>query len=580
MSVNASTSELRAVLSMFRGAFLSVGAFSFCINVLMLSPALYMLQVYDRVLSSRNEFTLLMLTLILVGLYVLYAGLDWVRSMVLVRVGARLDLALDGRVFNAAFERNLRTGGGHAAQALGDLQTVRQFLTGSGLFAFFDAPWAPIYLLVIAAFHPWLGLVALIGMVLLLALTWLTNRVTHAPLAEAQRLGMLTSGQVNNQLRNAEAIEAMGMLDNLRERWFARHAGMLRLQALASDRAGALSAATRFLRILLQSVALGLGAWLVLENKMTPGMMIAGSILVGRALAPVEQVIGSWRGFLGAKDAYHRLADLLSSFPVREAGLALPAPTGALTLEEVTAAPPGAQQAVLKNLTLQVPAGTVVGVVGPSGAGKSSLARVLVGVWPAADGVVRLDGADVFRWDKAQLGPYVGYLPQDVELFEGSIAENIARFAEVESQKVVDAARRAGVHDMILRFPEGYDTQIGVGGAVLSGGQRQRIGLARALYGDPVLVVLDEPNSNLDEAGEGALVASIRDMKSAGRTVILITHRTKVLSTVDSLLVLRDGALVLYGPRDEVLARLNSANVVAAQQRSGPAAAAAALPPG
>ncbi len=351
-------------------------------------------------------------------------------------------------------------------------------------------------------------------------------------------------------------------------------AGSRATQALASDRAGVLSAATRFLRMVMQSVALGFGAWLVLENVLTPGMMIAGSILVGRALAPVEQVVGSWRGFLGARDAYERLAELLGNFPAREASLTLPAPSGALTLESLTATPPGAQQAVLKNLSLHVSAGQVVGVVGPSGAGKSSLARVLVGVWPAMEGVVRLDGADVFRWDKAQLGPYVGYLPQDVELFEGSVAENIARFATIDSQKVVDAAQRAGVHDMILRFPNGYDTQIGVGGAVLSGGQRQRIGLARALYGDPVLVVLDEPNSNLDEAGEAALVAAIRDMKAAGRTVILITHRTKVLSTVDALLVLRDGALVLYGPRDEVLARLNSANVVAAQQRGG----AAALP--
>lgn len=550
---------------------MAVGAFSLCINVLMLAPSLYMLQVYDRVLNSRNETTLLMLSLILVGLYLLYAALEWVRSMVLVRVGVRLDLALDGRVFNAAFERNLRSGGGNAAQALGDLQVVRQFLTGNGLFAFFDAPWAPIYLLVITAFHPLLGLVALVGTLLLVALAWLTNRVTHPPLAQAQRLAMQSSSQINNHLRNAEVIESMGMLDNLRDRWFAKHVSMLRLQAQASDRAGVLSALTRFLRMLLQSLMLGLGAWLVLDNKLTGGMMIAGSILAGRALAPVELVIGSWRGFLGARDAYGRLEELLRQFPVREVSLALPPPTGLVAVEGVTAVPPGTRRAVLNNLSVLMPAGQVVGVIGPSGAGKSSLARLLVGVWPAAAGVVRLDGADIYRWDKAELGPYIGYLPQDVELFEGTIAENIARFGQIDSIKVVEAARRAGVHELILRFPEGYDTQIGVGGAVLSGGQRQRIGLARALYGDPVLIVLDEPNSNLDDVGEAALVEAIRGLKRAGRTVVLITHRTNVLATVDALLVLRDGALVLYGPRDEVMARLNSANVVPAQQR-GPTA--------
>ena len=572
MTLKPAASELRTVLNAFRSAFVAVGAFSLCINVLMLAPSLYMLQVYDRVLSSRNETTLLMLSLILAGLYLLYAALEWVRSMVLVRVGVRLDLALDGRVFNAAFERNLRSGGGNAAQALGDLQVVRQFLTGNGLFAFFDAPWAPIYLLVITAFNPLLGLVALVGTLLLVALAWLTNRITHPPLAQAQRLAMQSSSQINNHLRNAEVIESMGMLGNLRDRWFVKHVSMLRLQAQASDRAGMLSALTRFLRMLLQSLMLGLGAWLVLDNKLTGGMMIAGSILAGRALAPVELVIGTWRGFLGARDAYGRLEELLRQFPVREVSLVLPPPTGLVAVEGVTAMPPGTRRAVVNNLSVLMPAGQVVGVIGPSGAGKSSLARLLVGVWPAAAGVVRLDGADIFRWDKAELGPYIGYLPQDVELFEGTVAENIARFGQIDSIKVVDAAQRAGVHELILRFPEGYDTQIGVGGAVLSGGQRQRIGLARALYGDPVLIVLDEPNSNLDDVGEAALVAAIRDLKQAGRTVVLITHRTNVLATVDALLVLRDGALVLYGPRDEVMARLNSANVVPAQQR-GPTAA-------
>jgi PrtD family type I secretion system ABC transporter len=311
---------------------------------------------------------------------------------------------------------------------------------------------------------------------------------------------------------------------------------------------------------------LGVGAFLVLEGEMTPGMMIAASILAGRALAPVDLLIGSWRGFLSARDAYQRLGDLLAEFPAREAGLPLPVPRGEVQLEAVTAVPPGGRQPVLRNVSLQIAAGQVVGVVGPSGAGKSSLARLLVGVWPAAGGSVRLDGADIMHWDKARLGPYMGYLPQDVELFDGTIAENIARFGEVDADRVIEAARLAGVHDMILRFPNGYDTQIGVGGAVLSGGQRQRIGLARAVYGLPVLVVLDEPNSNLDDIGEAALVQAIQALKAAGRTVVMITHRTNVLATVDNLLVLRDGQVLLFGPRDEVLARLKASNVVPAQR--------------
>ncbi|WP_448510796.1 type I secretion system permease/ATPase [Immundisolibacter sp.] len=566
MSNTPGGSELRQALVALRAAFVGVGAFSACINLLLLAPAIYMLQVYDRVLSSHNAFTLLMLSLILAGLYVLYAGLEWVRSLVLVRVGMRLDAALDARVFDATFERGLRGAAGNAAQALGDLQTVRQFLTGNGVFAFFDAPWAPVYLLVVTAFHPWLGIATLVGVIVLVALNWIMHRVTHEPLTQAQRLSMRTAALVNNNLRNAEVIESMGMLGNLRERWFRQHAQILQLQGWASDRAGTLAAASRFVRLAMQSLALGLGAWLVLDGKMTPGMMIAGSILAGRALAPVDLLIGSWRGFLSARDAYGRLGELLSAFPVRQAGLALPPPRGDVQLDAVTAVPPGGRQPVLRNMSLQIAAGQVVGVVGPSGAGKSSLARLLVGVWPAAGGSVRLDGADVMYWDKARLGPYIGYLPQDVELFEGSIAENIARFGQVDADQVIEAARLAGVHDMILHFPDGYDTQIGVGGAVLSGGQRQRIGLARAVYGQPVLIVLDEPNSNLDDIGEAALVQAVRELKQAGRTVVLITHRTNVLATVDNLLVLRDGQVLLYGPRDEVLARLQASNVVPVQR--------------
>lgn len=566
-------SELREALRRFRGAFVSVGAFSFCINFLMLVPAIYMLQIYDRVLNSRNATTLVMLSIITVGLFLLMAALEWVRSMTMVRMGTRFDLALNSRVFEAAFQRNLQAGNANAGQALGDLLTLRQFLTGNGLFAFFDAPWAPIYLIVIYLLHPMLGAMTLVGMLTLTALTWLTNRITREPLADAQKLSMQATNQATNHLRNAEVIESMGMLSNLRRRWFGQHARMLELQALASDRAGALSGVTKLLRLTLQSAALGVGAWYVLQNELTAGMMIAASILVGRALAPIELVIGTWRPWLGARGAYQRLGELLNAFPEREAGVSLPAPKGNVSVEGVTAAPPGTRRIVLSNLSFRIPAGEVVGVIGPSGSGKSSLARLLVGVWPTVSGVVRLDGADVFRWNKEELGPSIGYLPQDVELFDGTIAENIARFGELDSEKIVEAAQRAGVHEMILRFPEGYDTKItGMGGS-LSGGQRQRIGLARALYGDPVLVVLDEPNSNLDDVGEAALVETIRDLKRRGRTVVVITHRTSVLSTIDRLLVLRDGTIAAYGPRDDVLAALRQPQ---AAHAAAPASAARA----
>lgn len=573
MSAPEPVSELRRALSALRGAFVSIGAFSFSINFLMLAPSLYMLQVYDRVLNSRNETTLVMLSLILAALFLLLGGLEWVRSMIMVRLGAKLDLALDGRVFAAAFERNLRAGNANAGQSLADLQTLRQFITGNGLFAFFDAPWAPIYLAVIFMFHPILGLVALLGMIALLVLAWATNRVTREPLAEAQKLAISSSNLATNQLRNAEVIESMGMLGNLRDRWFEQHSKMLALQARASDRAGVLSALTRFVRLGLQSGMLGLGAWLVLQNQLTAGMMIAGSILVGRALAPIELAIGTWRQALGARSSWQRLDELLKAFPEREVGTSLPTPKGHVSLENVSAAPPGTRKLVLQGITFAIKPGEVVGVIGPSASGKSSLARLLVGVWPATMGAVRLDGADVFRWNKQELGPSIGYLPQDVELFDGTIAENIARFGELDSEQIVQAAQRAGVHEMVLRLPEGYDTRIGVQGGTLSGGQRQRVGLARALYGDPALVVLDEPNSNLDDVGEAALIAAVRELKARGRTVVLVTHRSSILNIIDKLLVLRDGAALFYGPRDEVLARLKQG---AAVQISAPNANAGA----
>ncbi|WP_159878441.1 type I secretion system permease/ATPase [Aquitalea denitrificans] len=563
-----SRSELAQIMFTFRHVFYRLAGFSAVINLLMLLPSIYMLQIYDRVLHSRNETTLLMLTLMVVGLYGLMAVLELVRSAVLIRVGNRLDMQLNFRVFTAAFERNLRRNNGNASQALHDLTTLRQFLTGNGLFAFFDAPWAPIYLVVTFMFHWMLGLFVLAGMLILCALAWLTELSTRKPLGEANQAAIAASNYANNNLRNAEVIEAMGMLPALRERWFLLQSRVLEKQTEASDRAARIGALSKLVRLALQSLVLAVGAVLAIQNEISPGMMIAGSILMGRALQPVEMAIATWKQLISARAAYQRLDELLVEYPARISGMSLPRPQGNLQLEGVVAAAPGSSLPILKNISFAVQHADVVGIVGPSAAGKSTLARLLVGVWPAQSGKVRLDGADVFQWNKDELGPHIGYLPQDIELFEGSIAENIARFGKVDSALVIEAATRAGVHEMILRLPQGYDTRLGDGGNMLSGGQKQRIALARAIYASPAVVVLDEPNSNLDDVGEQALIHTVMDLKARGSTVLLITHRTSILNAVDKLLVMRDGQLHLFGPRDQVLYALNQASQQALQQQA------------
>lgn len=570
----ARRTELSEVLYRFRKTFYSLAAFSCVINLIGLAPALYMLQVYDRVLVSNSETTLLMLSLLVVGLYGLSGLLEFARSSVLIRVGNRFDMLLNQRVFTAAFERNLHKLGGNPSQAIQDLTNLRQFLTGNALFAFFDAPWTPIYIFVTFMVHPVLGFITVGGSVILFLLAWLTNVSTQKPLAEANQASIAAAAFANNHLRNAEVIEAMGMLPGLRDRWFGQHQRVLSLQTLASDRNARISTASRFVRISMQSLILGAGALLVIDGVITAGMMIVCSILMGKALQPVELAINTWKQSISTKGAYQRLDEILESAPVRGETLSLPTPQGALTLENVYAGAPGMQTMILNGVNVDIKAGDVVGVIGPSASGKSTLARLLVGVWQARSGKVRLDGADIFQWNKDELGPYVGYLPQDIELFEGTIAENIARFSEPDATKVTDAAKRAGVHDMILHLPQGYDTRLGVDGASLSGGQKQRVALARAIYGDPQVVVLDEPNSNLDDIGEAALVETVKDIKARGATVVLITHRMSVLNIVDTLLVLRDGALAMSGPRDEVLKGLRQQQAQAAAQAKTQAPAA------
>lgn len=548
--------EVAQALVSFKKAFRTVGVFSAVINMLMLMPAIYMLQLYDSVLTSRNEMTLLMLTLIMLGAYIFMGGLEYVRSFVLIRVGAQLDMKLNKRVYTAAFEQSLKKGDGNAGQALKDLTSVRQFLTGNALFAFFDAPWFPIYLFVIFMFHTWLGIFALCGTAVLIVLAYINEKISRKPLEEANSMAIASTTLATNNLRNAEVIEAMGMLPNLQTRWYKLHGRFLNLQADASEKSGIVTAISKTTSIALQSMMLGLGALLVLDNSISPGMMIAGSILLGRAIAPVQLLISVWKQFGSTRSAYERLIKLLEMNPAREPGMALPKPKGIVSVENVTAAPPGSTVPVVKGLNFSLAAGEILGVIGPSGSGKSTLARLLVGVWPSASGKVRLDGADVYLWSKDELGSFIGYLPQDIELFGGSVSENIARFGDIDAEKVILAARRAGVHEMILNMPKGYDTQLGDGGTGLSGGQKQRIGLARALYDDPSLIVLDEPNSNLDEAGEQALVSAIVDLRKRGKTIILITHRTSIIGATNKLLLLQEGIAKMFGPSDQVLAAL------------------------
>ncbi|WP_110631549.1 type I secretion system permease/ATPase [Salinicola salarius] len=556
MATQKEATDLQRALKTCRGAFFAVGFFSLFINLLMLVPPLYMLQVYDRVITSRSEDTLFMLTLVVVFLFMVMGGLELVRSRLLVRVGNRLDKMVNQRLYSAMFRRSVLTQGKQTAQPLSDLTNLRQFLTGNGLFAFFDAPWAPIYLGVLYLFHPWLGLFATVAGSVLLVLAVANEKATRALLADANSDQIKAQDLANANLRNAEVLHAMGMLPGIMGRWAGRHHEFLSKQSRASDRASGLSNASKVLRLLFQSLILGLGALLVLEGEMTPGMMIAGSVLMGRALAPIDQMIGSWKGFVGSRGAYRRLNELLEQIPDEQRRMPLPAPRGDIAIEAVAASPPGVRMATIRGIDFNVGKGEHIGIIGPSASGKSTLARVLLGVWPSQVGTVRLDGAEIVQWNRDELGPYIGYLPQDIELFDGTIGENIARFGEVDPEKVVAAARKAGVHEMILRLPDGYDTEISASSGALSGGQRQRVGLARALYGDPVLVVLDEPNSNLDDRGERALREAIEQLKAEGVTLFVISHRRSVLEHVDKLLVLKEGQVSLFGPRAQVLARL------------------------
>jgi len=510
-----------------------------------------MLQLFDRVMVSRSALTLIALSLITLFLFAMMAFAEWARSRLLVRLGMRMDEALGNRVFGATFEARLNRADPAVARSFYDLTNVRQFLTSNGVIGFFDVPWTPIYLVVLFLLHPLLGWISVLGVVLLAFMAWLTQRYTAQPIEQARDAGIQANQYVQSKLRNAEVVESMGMLGDLWQHWLKRHQHHLRLAGKAHDLGHRITDTTKFLRYSLQSIILGAGALVVINGELNPWVIIVGNILLGRALAPVELAIGSWQGFTSARTSFLRLEALLAAHPGRAEGVFHDVPKGEIQLENLVATVPGRTEPILQGLTLTFPAGEVIGMVGPSGSGKSTLARVILGIWPNIEGAVRLDGEPLASWSRQELGPYLGYLPQDVQLFDGTIAENIARFGPIESEKVIRAAQLAGVHDMVLRFPRGYDTTAGVGGSYLSGGQRQRIALARAIYDDPNLIVLDEPNSNLDDAGEAALMATIKHLKANGKTVVLITHRLNILAIADRILVLRQGAVQWYGLRQD-----------------------------
>jgi PrtD family type I secretion system ABC transporter len=533
--------------------------FSFFINILMFVAPLHMLQMYDRVLVSRSEVTLLVLTALAVGLLMIYGILEAVRTRILTRIGLQFDELMSGRMLNMVFDIAVRRPSvGAPQQIIRDADSLRDFISGPAITALCDAPWVPVFIGACFILHPMLGSIALAGAILVFALAASNELLTKKILSEANKLWLKAVNDSVISLRNSEIVKALGMISAIKMGWTRNRDNALVYQSSANDRAGTIMALSRFVRMGLQVVILAAGAYLAIQNQITPGTMIAASIIMGRALAPVEMAVGQWKNFISVRNAYNRINDLVEGHPDDPEVMDLPAPTGKISLQGVFVAAPEQSTAILTNITINFAPGTITGIVGPSGCGKSSLARVLVGVWPALRGAVRYDGADIRNWSSEKLGPHIGYMPQDVELFDGTVAQNICRFQNVEADEIVAAATQAGVHELILQLPGGYDTNIGPGGQALSGGQRQRIALARALYKGPQVIVLDEPNSNLDAAGEKALTDAIIRAKKSGATVIVVSHRPSLLSSTDNIMVMNKGAVLKVGSRDSVLSELAS----------------------
>jgi PrtD family type I secretion system ABC transporter len=553
-SGNSKRPSVSSAIGACRSALLGTAGISLVTNLLMLTGPLFMLQIYDRVLASGSVETLVALLVLVTGLFTFMGLLELVRARVLVRIGLRLDRLIGKVLFESVLQVTPAVGGAHQTQALRDLEQIRQFAGGPVPSAAFDAPWVPIYFAVLFLFHSLLGVVALVGALVLVVLSVINEALSRRPLQEVNTLSARSMEFAEAGRRNAETLHAMGMTAVYCNKWLDQHHQILSKHLQASDVAGTLTVSTRIIRLFLQSLVLAVGAYLAIQQAITPGLMVAASIIMARALAPIEQLVGQWRSILAVRQATLRVEKQLQQMPQVVQRITLPPMRGSLAVSDLYAAPMGSQEIVLKGVNFSLEPGQAVGVIGPSASGKSTLARALVGVWPVKRGEIRLDGAALNQWDKNQLGRKIGYLPQDIELFDGTIADNIARFdPRCGEQHILLAAQRANVHELILRLPQGYETRVGEAGAVLSGGQRQRVALARALCGDPAFIVLDEPNSNLDSEGEQALCNVIRELRREGRTIVVMAHRASVIGAVDHLLVLRDGRQISFGPRDEVL---------------------------
>ena len=540
---NLPSGEIAEVLNKNRSSFIAVAIFSGVINLLYLTPAIYMLQIYDRVLNGQSLPTLVALTFLVFGLFIVIGMLEHYRSKIMAEIGNQVDTDLSVRVFQAAFAKQCKTPESQPGQALWDLNQVRQFFSGPGLFAVMDAPWMPLFIIVIFLLHPVLGWLSLFGAALLSILTIAAERLARQQTSSSQRLSVASNGLASTQLKNTDVISAMGMLPTLTKRWNAMHNHAVEQQYDAIERVGLISGSTRVLRLMLQSGVLGLGAYLVISGELSAGSMIAATILTTRALSPLESMLAHWKSFLLTHESVKRLMSLLEEFPKPMVGQTMPKIEGKISAENVYVAPPNRKSPILKGLNFQMGPSEIIGIIGPSAAGKSTLGRALLGIWPASLGTIRLNGSDITRWDRALIGPAMGYLPQDIELFNGTVAQNICRFGEVDSDQCIEAAMAVGIHNTILKFSEGYETQIGEAGVNLSGGQQQLIGLARAIYGNPVLVVLDEPDASLDEVGERALIGVVQKLKASGSTVILITHQPKLLQVVDRVMLIQDGQI-------------------------------------
>ena len=558
MKPQSTPSELSLAFEPLKPVIYKAIGFSTLISLLALMPTVYMLEVYDRVVNSRSGMTLLMLTVLIVLAYAVMELLEKIRGALMRAAGVKVDEALSKRIYDAMFLGFLKRQVGGSTQVLNDLKLVREFLANPALMAIFEAPVALVALALIFAISPILGWASVLGAIAQIGVAFMNERATRKPLNEANRSAVGAQQFAEASLRNAHVMESMGMLDAVHGRWQKRQQEFVAYQATASEGAGLWTAMSKAVQQVMSSLLLGLGAWLMLHNMLNGGasMMIIGSVLGGRVLAPLSQLVAQWNSVVTVRAAWSRLENLLANVPVKPESMPLPAPKGMLTVEGLMAGAPGQQVPIVRGVQFALSPGEVLAVVGPSASGKTTLARLLVGLWPAMSGKVRLDGADVYTWDKTELGPYLGYLPQGVELLDGTLAENIARFGEVDMAQVEAAARLVGVHELIMSLPEGYNSPVGRDGAMLSGGQRQRVGLARALYGKPVFVVLDEPNSSLDEDGDVALANAIATLKQLGTTFVVMTHRTSVLGVADKMLIMREGAQQAFGPRDEVLAAL------------------------